>query len=201
MIKRLFDIIIAIVGLVLTAPLFLIIAMMIVSESRGGVFYKSRRIGKNKKPFDLIKFRTMHPNSDKSNITIGNRDPRITQTGYWLRKYKLDELPKFINIFRGEMSMVGPRPDVPKYIQYYTQHMPEYFSMKPGITSYSSIYFSNESEIYVNASDPERMYIEETIPKKVELDRKYYDHQNLITDLHIMLKTIRKIFSKDHAKE
>jgi lipopolysaccharide/colanic/teichoic acid biosynthesis glycosyltransferase len=199
--KRLFDIIFALLGLLVTTPLFIIIAVLIITGSRGSIFYKSKRMGQYKKPFYLFKFRTMVPNSDNSSITVGTRDPRITKVGYWLRKYKLDELPQLFNVLKGEMSIVGPRPDVSDYSEYYTQHMPEYFNMKPGITSYASIYFSNESELYVNSSDPEQVYINQTIPEKVELDRPYYNAQNINKDLEIILKTFKKIFKKKNSNE
>ena len=199
--KRIFDIIFAITAIIITSPLFLTASLFIILESKGRVFYKSRRIGRHKKPFKLFKFRTMYPDSDKMSITVGNTDPRITRTGYWLRKFKIDELPQFINVIKGDMSIVGPRPDVPEYSEFYTHYMPDYFEMKPGITSYSSIYFSNESELYVNSSNPEKKYVEETIPKKVELDRPYYEQRDMRTDLLIILKTIQKILKNEQIHE
>jgi lipopolysaccharide/colanic/teichoic acid biosynthesis glycosyltransferase len=130
-------------------------------------------------------------------ITVGNRDPRVTNVGYYLRKYKLDELPQLFNVLKGDMSIVGPRPDVPYFDEYYIKHLPEYYRMKPGITSYSSIYFSDEDELYKNSEDPINDYICNTIPKKVELDKKYYKESGVITDLSIIFKTLKKFFKAD----
>ncbi|MFW5982908.1 MAG: sugar transferase [bacterium] len=195
--KRLFDIIISFIGVILLSPLFFIIALIIRIDSTGPVIYKSIRMGKNKKPFLLHKFRTMYPNYDSFSITIGEKDPRITIVGYYLRKFKVDELPQLFDVLRGEMSIVGPRPDVPEYAEYYIHHMPQYFEMKPGITSFASIYFSKECNIYEFASDPEKLYVYETIPKKVELDKKYYNRQHVLMDLYIIFLTLKKlIFSR-----
>jgi lipopolysaccharide/colanic/teichoic acid biosynthesis glycosyltransferase len=194
--KRLLDLVLSISGLIITSPLFLVIAILILLDSRGGIIYKSKRVGKNQKPFDLYKFRSMYPNSDKSSITVGNRDPRITKTGYWLRKYKLDELPQLVNVLKGEMSFVGPRPDVPVYSDYYIREMPEYYQMKPGITSYSSLHFANESELYTQVTDPEKVYITQTIPEKIRLDREYYKNMGVFTDIRIILKTLSQLFIK-----
>lgn len=195
MTKRILDIILSFMGIILLSPLFLLIILLIILDSKGGVIYRSRRLGRYQKQFDVFKFRTMHPNSDHLKLTIGNNDQRITKAGFYLRKYKLDELPQLFNVLKGDMSIVGPRPDVPEYSKYYLSHMPEYYLMKPGITCYSSIYFSNESEIYRNSKDPEKLYINHTIPKKVELDRKYFINQGLLTDISIIFRTFEKIFN------
>ena len=195
MIKRALDIVLSFVGILVLSPLLLLITLWILTDSRGGLIYKSRRLGNNQRPFDVFKFRTMHPNKDHLKITIGNHDPRITRAGYYLRKYKLDELPQLFNVLKGDMTIVGPRPDVPEYSNYYVSHMPEYYQMKPGITCYSSIYFSNESELYIESDDPENLYINHIIPQKVELDRKYYMNRSLFTDISIILRTFIKIFN------
>ena len=195
MTKRILDIILSFMGIILLSPLFLLIILLIILDSKGGVIYRSRRLGRYQKQFDVFKFRTMHPNSDHLKLTIGNNDQRITKAGFYLRKYKLDELPQLFNVLKGDMSIVGPRPDVPEYSNYYLSHMPEYYLMKPGITCYSSIYFSNESEIYRNSKDPEKLYINHTIPEKVELDRKYFINQDLLTDISIIFRTFEKIFN------
>lgn len=192
--KQTFDFIFSLLGLLLLCPLFIIIAIMIKLDSSGGVIYRSRRTGKNQKIFLIYKFRTMYPRSDHISITKGERDPRITRFGYFLRKYKLDELPQLFNILKGDMSFVGPRPDVPYYSEYYTRHMPEYFSMKPGMTSYASIYFSDESQIYEGVEDPVNAYVVHTIPKKVDLDKDYINNPGILTDLVIMGKTLKKLF-------
>ncbi|MGM0529776.1 MAG: sugar transferase [Bacteroidota bacterium] len=195
MTKRILDIILSCLGILVLSPILLLIALWILIDSRGGVIYRSRRLGRNQGPFDVFKFRTMHPNNDALKLTIGNRDPRITRAGYCLRKYKLDELPQLFNVLKGNMAVVGPRPDVPEYCNYYLRYMPEYYRMKPGITCYSSIYFSNESELYQESEDPEKLYINHIIPQKVELDRKYFIKQNLLTDISIIFKTFEKIFN------
>ncbi|MFO8236567.1 MAG: sugar transferase [Bacteroidales bacterium] len=194
MLKRCFDIVCSILGLMIFSPLFIVIPVLIIFDSKGGAFYSSTRVGKDLRNFRIYKFRTMYSGSDKSSITIGERDPRITKIGYTLRKYKLDELPQLINVFAGNMSIVGPRPDVPAYFEYYLQYMPEYYEMKPGITSYSSVYFSDESKLYEKLSDAAKEYINKTIPKKVELDKKYYNHHNLLIDFSIIVMTIKRIF-------
>ncbi|MGM0583003.1 MAG: sugar transferase [Bacteroidota bacterium] len=191
--KRIFDFFVALIGLVLLSPLWILIALAIVLDSKGGVLYVSKRVGQDEKLFDFFKFRTMSPNNDKSGITVGNKDPRITKVGYILRKYKLDEIPQLINVLKGDMSVVGPRPDIPGYNSYYKQEFDRYYQIKPGITSYSSIFFSNESELYKNSPNPEKAYIEKTIPKKVELDKTYFNNQNLLTDIKILVKTVKKV--------
>jgi lipopolysaccharide/colanic/teichoic acid biosynthesis glycosyltransferase len=192
--KRVFDIIISLIAIIFFTPLFLIISILIAFDSKGPVFYKSYRIGKDEKTFSFLKYRTMYPNSDKSAITIGKTDPRITSLGWYLRKYKLDELPQLWNVLVGHMSFVGPRPDVPKYINEYKKYLSEYYKIKPGITCYSTLYFRNESELYTNQTDPEQMYINKTIPKKVELDKKYIKEMNFWVDLKIIFATIYRIF-------
>ncbi|MFP4041782.1 MAG: sugar transferase [Bacteroidales bacterium] len=195
-VKRIFDIIFSVIGLIILSPLFLVITLVILMDSRGSVFYRGRRVGRHQRNFRIYKFRTMYPDSETSSITVGDRDPRITKTGYWLRKYKLDEIPQLINVLKGEMSFVGPRPDVPDYKNYYLRHMPGYYTMKPGITSFSSLYFLQESKIYEDVSDPEQVYLEKTIPQKVKLDKKYQQNQNLTTDFAIIVMTIKAIFIK-----
>lgn len=192
-VKRLFDIFFSTIGIILLLPVIIIIAIFIKLDSKGPVFYKSKRIGLNEKEFMFFKFRTMRPNSDSSSITVGDRDDRITKIGYFLRKNKLDEIPQLINVFLGDISFVGPRPDVEKYKEIYRKHYPNYYKFKPGITSYSSIFFRNESELYTDVDNPELMYINDTIPKKVELDMKYFNSISLFTDISIILKTLKKV--------
>lgn len=191
--KRVFDFFVALIGLILLSPLWILIALVIIVDSHGSVLYVDKRVGQYEKLFDFFKFRTMRPNKDKFGITVGNKDPRITKVGYRLRKYKLDEIPQLINVLKGDMSIVGPRPDIPGYNHYYKQEFDKYYQIKPGITSYSSIFFSNESELYENSPNPEKEYIEKTIPKKVELDKAYFNNQNLFTEIKILIKTVRKV--------
>jgi lipopolysaccharide/colanic/teichoic acid biosynthesis glycosyltransferase len=194
MIKRLFDIIFSFFGLLLLIPILLIIAIGIKLESKGPVFYKQIRVGQHNQDFKIFKFRTMFIGSDKKGLlTLGDNDNRVTKLGYYLRKYKLDELPQLINVFIGNMSFVGPRPEVRKYIAYYTEEDLEIFKIKPGITDYASIAFRNEAELLKASTDPEKVYIEDIMPKKIALNKKYLNNNSLIADVKIILKTILTI--------
>jgi len=194
MVKRIFDIVFSFIGLVLLLPFFIIIALLIVIDSPGGVFYKQARVGKNGIDFYLFKFRSMRTGADKKGLlTVGGRDSRITRMGYFIRKYKIDELPQLLNVFLGDMSLVGPRPEVRKYVDLYNEEQKQVLSVKPGITDYASIEYSNENEILGKAENPERVYINEIMPAKLELNLKYIDEQGIITDLKIIFKTIGKI--------
>ncbi len=194
--KRIFDILFSFCGLFFLLPFFLLISILIVLDSKGGVFYKQIRVGKEKKDFKLLKFRTMKPASDtKGLLTVGNRDNRITKIGYYLRKYKIDEFPQLINVLVGEMSLVGPRPEVRKYTNLYTQSQQKVLSVKPGITDYASIKYIDENRLLGESKNPEKTYIEEIMPKKLELNLKYIDEISIKTDLKIIFKTIGKIIS------
>ncbi|WP_338733809.1 sugar transferase [Mangrovimonas cancribranchiae] len=192
--KRLFDIICSLLGLIILSPILIIIAISITLESKGGVFYKQLRVGKNNTDFKIYKFRTMYVGSDKKGLlTIGNKDSRVTKTGVFLRKYKLDELPQLINVLNGSMSFVGPRPEVRKYVNYYSKEDLKIFSIKPGITDYASIEFRDEVELLKNAKDPEELYINEIMPKKIVLNKKYMNNPTLLTDIKLILKTFISI--------
>lgn len=194
--KRLFDIFFSIVGLTFLLPLFIIIALVIAIESRGGVFYLQNRVGKNNIDFKLYKFRTMFINSDKAGlITVGMRDNRITKVGYMLRKYKFDELPQLLNVLQGSMSFVGPRPEVRKYVELYNDTQLKVLKVKPGITDYASIEYSNENELLGNASDPDQLYVEVIMPAKLSLNLKYINEISIATDVKLILQTIKKIVS------
>jgi len=194
--KRIFDILFSFVGLVLLLPIFFIISVLIIFESKGGVFYLQTRVGQFGIDFKLFKFRTMFTDSDKKGlITIGMRDSRITKVGYFLRKYKLDELPQLMNVFIGNMSFVGPRPEVRKYVDMYNDHQKLVLNAKPGITDYASIEFSNENELLGNSQNPDETYISTIMPAKLELNLKYILEQGLTTDLKLIFKTILKIIS------
>jgi lipopolysaccharide/colanic/teichoic acid biosynthesis glycosyltransferase len=196
MIKRCFDIFASFIGLLLLSPFFIIIAIVILIDSRGGVFYKQVRVGKNNKDFKLFKFRSMSTGSDKKGLlTVGGRDSRITRSGYFIRKYKLDELPQLLNVLFGDMSLVGPRPEVRKYVDMYNAEQMKVLSVKPGITDYASIEYSNENELLAKSSEPEKTYIEEIMTAKLLLNQKYIAEQGLLTDLKIIFKTIAKIAS------
>jgi len=163
-------------------------------DSKGGIFYKQIRVGKNQKDFELLKFRTMKPSSDKAGLlTVGAKDNRITKIGYYLRKLKLDELPQLINVLRGDMSIVGPRPEVRKYTNLYSADQQKVLLVKPGITDYASIEYIDENRLLGESKNPEKTYIEEIMPKKLELNIKYINEIGLKTDFKIIFKTLLKI--------
>ena len=193
MLKRIFDITLSLFGLIILLPFMLIIAILIKIDSKGPVFFKQIRVTKNGKEFKIFKYRTMRVGSDKySQITVG-KDGRITKIGSFLRKYKLDEIPQLINVLIGDMSLVGPRPEVPKYVALYTDEQKEILKVRAGITDYASIEFSNENDILADEADPEKAYIEKIMPRKIELNKKYLSEISVITDIKIILLTIKKI--------
>lgn len=194
MLKRLFDIICSLIGILLLIPFFVIIILIQIISSGFPVFYFQKRVGKNNIDFKLFKFRTMNLNADKHGLlTVGGRDPRVTKLGYYLRKYKLDELPQLFNVLFGTMSLVGPRPEVRKYVDMYNSLQTNILSVKPGITDYASIEFINENEMLAQSNEPEKTYINDIMPKKLALNLKYIKDQNLMVDLKIITKTILKI--------
>ena len=191
---RIFDILFSALGLLILSPLFLILYILIRLESRGGGFYKQERIGKDGEPFMLYKFRSMRSGSDKNRlITVGERDERITRLGYFLRRYKLDELPQLFNVLKGDMSLVGPRPEVRKYVDMYNEEQRKVLSVKPGITDYASIEYVNENEILGNAADPDKVYIEQVMPDKIKLNMKYIRNQSIIEYFKIIFLTFMSI--------
>ncbi len=195
--KRIFDFGVSLIGILLLMPLFLIISLLILIDSKGGILYKQTRVGLNKVDFKLFKFRTMYGGSDNSGLlTIGDHDKRITRMGFWLRKYKMDELPQLFNILKGDMSFVGPRPEVNKYVQLYDSAQQRVLSVKPGITDWASIQFVNESQLLASSKKPEIYYIETIIPYKIVQNLKYIDHNNLWIDVKIILLTIKSIVFK-----
>ncbi len=196
MAKRCFDILFSFLGLIFLSPFFILLSIIILLDSKGGVFYKQIRVGKNNIDFKLYKFRSMRVGSDKKGLlTVGGRDNRITKSGYVIRKYKLDELPQLINVFIGDMSLVGPRPEVRKYVDLYNAEQLNVLSVKPGITDYASIQYSNENEILAKSLDPEKTYINEIMPDKLLLNLRYINDISVVTDVKIIIKTIKKIFS------
>jgi lipopolysaccharide/colanic/teichoic acid biosynthesis glycosyltransferase len=195
MIKRIFDIIVSFIGLLILLPFLLILALAIILDSKGGVFYRQLRVGKNGKPFRIFKFRSMRSGSDKKGLlTVGNADMRITKVGKFIRKYKLDEFAQLINVLTGDMSLVGPRPEVPKYVDMYTTEQKEVLKVKPGITDYASIEYSDENELLAKSENPEKTYIEEIMPAKLALNKKYIENISLKTDIQIIWMTFRKVF-------
>ena len=193
MLKRIFDITLSLFGLIILLPFMLIIAILIKLDSKGPVFFKQIRVTKNGREFKIFKYRTMRVGSDKySQITVG-KDGRITKIGSFLRKYKLDEIPQLINVLIGDMSLVGPRPEVPKYVALYTDEQKEILKVRAGITDYASIEFSDENDLLASEEEPEKAYIEKIMPKKIELNKKYLSEVSILTDIKIILLTIKKI--------
>jgi len=198
MIKRVFDIVVSFFGLVVILPVFFIIAIAVIIESRGGVFYLQKRVGKNNKDFKIFKFRTMYTNSDKKGLlTVGSDDKRITKIGLILRKYKLDELPQLINVLIGNMSLVGPRPEVRKYVNLYTSEQKKVLGVKPGITDPASLKYSNENEILAQFDDPEKVYIEEIMQAKLNINLEYIKTRSLKSDFKVIIDTLKKIKTSD----
>lgn len=192
--KRTFDFLVSLLILVVFLPFGLILALAIVMESKGGIFYRQERIGQFGVPFRLWKFRTMRPNADKlGKLTVGMRDPRITRVGYFIRKSKLDEFPQFINVLVGQMSIVGPRPEVQEYVELYTPEQREILSVKPGITDYASLEYFKENELLGKSQDPKRTYIEEIMPAKLALNKKYLNNPSVGHDIKIMWMTFLKM--------
>lgn len=197
-IKRVFDIVLSLTGILIFLPLIIIISIIVSMDSKGGIFYSQHRVGKDKKSFILYKFRTMRNGADKHGLlTVGDNDKRVTKSGRWLRKYKIDELPQLFNILKGDMSFVGPRPEVSKYVDLYNDQQKEILSVKPGITDWASIKYIDENEILANVPDPEDYYIRYIMPSKAEINLKYVAEHNFWTDIKIILLTIRNVFFKD----
>lgn len=196
MLKRFIDILFSLLGLVLLVPLFVGIAFLILLDSRGSIFYRQVRVGRGNQDFELYKFRTMRADSDKKGLlTIGGRDSRITRVGYTLRKFKLDELPQLLNVLVGDMSLVGPRPEVRKYVQLYNQEQLKVLQVRPGITDYASLKYFDENELLAKSSNPEETYIQVVMPAKLELNKQYILEAGLITDIKIIVRTFARIFN------
>ena len=192
--KRLFDLFFSSLGLLFLSPVFLIIAVWIKLDSKGSVFYKQERVGRNEKIFCIYKFRSMQTDADKKGLlSLGDKDNRITKSGRFLRKTKLDEIAQLINVWKGEMSFVGPRPEVLKYVNHYTDEQRKILMVKPGITDYASIYYMDEEQLLGASNNPEKTYIEEIMPHKIELNQKYIDNVSVITDIKLIFLTAYKI--------
>lgn len=191
---RIFDILFATLGLVILSPLLIFVYVAIVLESRGGGFYRQERTGRYGKPFRLIKFRSMYVNADKHGlITVGGHDNRITRVGYYIRKYKIDELPQLINVVKGDMSIVGPRPEVKKYTDLYTEEQRKILDVRPGITDYASIKYVDENEILGTSDNPERTYIEHIMPDKIKLNMIYISQNGIKEYFKIIFLTLTNI--------
>lgn len=189
--KRLFDIVCSFFGLVFLSWLFVFVALWVGLSSRGGVFYRQRRVGRCNRDFTIYKFRSMRVNSDRQGfLTIGGRDGRITKAGVFIRKYKLDELPQLFNVLRGDMSFVGPRPEVRKYVELYTEEQKKLLTVRPGITSLSSIKYRNENEILSRSDNPEQYYIDVIMQDKLAIELDYLEQRSLLTDIKVIFQTI-----------
>ena len=192
--KRLFDIVFSFLGLVFLSPLLLLIVVLMRATSKGPIIYKQVRVGKNNKDFMIFKFRTMHINADKLGLlSIGDRDPRITRFGYDLRKYKLDELPQLANVLKGEMSFVGPRPEVRKYVNFYNEEQMQVLKVRPGISDLASIAFRNESELLSEQEDSDKYYIDVIMPEKLQINLDYLKDRTLMKDVGVIIKTFLAI--------
>jgi lipopolysaccharide/colanic/teichoic acid biosynthesis glycosyltransferase len=194
--KRLFDIVCSLLGIIVLSPFFVILWFAVKLESKGPSFFTQTRVGKKNNDFKLYKFRSMYLDAEaRGQLTVGMRDPRITKVGYWLRKYKLDELPQLLNVLIGDMSLVGPRPEVRKYVKMYTSEQMKVLDVRPGITDYASILFINENELLANAKNPEEYYIEFIMPKKLEMNLEYINSKQRFKDITLIIKTVAKIIS------
>lgn len=191
---RFFDILFSFLGIVLLSPVFLCLYVGICLESRGGGFYSQLRVGRNGKDFYVYKFRSMRMGADKQGlITVGGRDSRITRVGYFIRKYKLDELPQLFNVLKGDMSLVGPRPEVRKYVELYTEVQKKVLSVRPGITDYASIEYVDENAILGRAKDADKVYVEQILPDKIRYNMKYIEHRSVKEYFKIIYLTIWSI--------
>jgi len=195
MIKRLFDILLAVLSIIIISPFFIIIGLIVGLTSRGCIFYRQIRVGKDEKYFHIIKFRTMVSGADKKglSITVG-KDKRVTKVGKILRKVRLDEIPQLFNILIGQMSFVGPRPEVPRYVELYNDEQKNILKVRPGMTDYAAICFKNENELLAKCDDPEKEYIENIMPVKIKYSMKYIEKMNVFTDIKILALTLWAVF-------
>ena len=194
MLKRFFDITSSLIVLTIGLPFFIIISLLIALDSKGGIFFIQKRVGRNNVDFGLFKFRTMLPESEKAGqITVGGKDPRITKIGYLLRKFKLDEFPQLLNVILGDMSIIGPRPEVRRYVDIYSKEQLKVLAVRPGLSDFASIEYINENELLGKSENPEKTYIEEIMPAKLKLNLKYIQQKSFSTDIKLIFKTIGKI--------
>lgn len=195
--KRAFDIVASACGLLLLSPIFLVMAIWIKLDSEGPVFYRQVRVGRGNKDFRIFKFRSMRVGADRGSlVTIGGRDPRITRSGYFIRKYKLDEFPQLINVLKGDMSLVGPRPEVRHYVNYWTSEQMHVLDVRPGITDPASIKFRNENELMEQAKDPENYYIHVIMQEKIRLYLEYVRKASFLYDIRLIFKTFYVIIKE-----
>ena len=189
--KRIFDIVFALLGLIMLSPLFIVLAIWVKVDSAGPIFYRQIRVGRNNKDFTLLKFRSMTMDADKGSLlTVGDSDARITRSGHYIRKYKLDELPQLINVLKGDMSFVGPRPEVRKYVDLYKAEQLHVLDVRPGITDLASIKYHNENELLKQSQNPEEYYIHTILPDKLNINLKYVQNHSVMNDCVIIFKTL-----------
>ncbi len=194
MMQRLFDIVLSLLGIIILSPFFIIISLLIIIDSKGGILFKQKRVGQHGKDFLVFKFRSMYVQSEKQGyLTVGNKDNRITKIGYYLRKYKLDELPQLFNVLFGSMSLVGPRPEVRKYVDLYDANDTLVLQVKPGITDYASAYFADENEVLSKQIDPEKYYIEVLMKEKIKMNMKYINNYTMVEYFKIIFLTLGRI--------
>lgn len=189
--KRLFDVVCSFFGLLVLSPLFVFLSLWVGLGSKGGVFYKQKRVGRFNKDFTLYKFRSMRVGSDKKGLlTIGGKDSRVTKAGFFIRKYKLDELPQLLNVLKGDMSFVGPRPEVRKYVDMYTERQLKVLDVRPGITDLASIKYRNENDLLATADNPEQYYIDFVMQDKLALNLQYIETRSFFGDIKLIFRTI-----------
>lgn len=189
--KRLFDVVCSFFGLLVLSPLFVFLSLWVGLGSKGGVFYKQKRVGRFNKDFTLYKFRSMRVGSDKKGLlTIGGKDSRVTKAGFFIRKYKLDELPQLLNVLKGDMSFVGPRPEVRKYVDMYTERQLKVLDVRPGITDIASIKYRNENDLLAAADNPEKYYIDVVMQDKLALNLQYIETRSFFGDIKLIFRTI-----------
>jgi lipopolysaccharide/colanic/teichoic acid biosynthesis glycosyltransferase len=199
---RLLDYMFSLAGLIALSPVFLLVALLVKLTSKGPIFYLQNRVGKDGKDFKVYKFRTMYTNADKKGLlTVGGKDNRVTSIGYYLRKFKLDELPQLLNVLAGDMSIVGPRPEVRRYVDLYTAEQRRVLSVRPGITDYASIAYRNENDLLAMAQNPEEMYIQEILPRKIELNFNYINNRSIKTYFKIIIKTLSTSVNDNNYKQ
>lgn len=192
-VKRIFDFIASLIGVIIISPILIVVAICIKLDSKGNILFLQKRVGKNGEPFYIYKFRTMVTDAEKlgAQITVG-KDSRITKVGAVLRKYKIDELPQLFNVLKGDMSLVGPRPEVPKYVELYTEEERKVLEVRPGITDLASLRYSDENEILGKVENPEEYYINVIMKDKLKLNLEYIEKSNIIFDIYLIIKTIIK---------
>jgi len=193
---RFFDIVISFLLLILLSPFFIIIALLVKFSSSGPVIFVQKRVGRNNVDFNMYKFRTMRANTAKlSSLTVGSRDSRITGPGFYLRKFKLDELPQLFNVLKGDMSIVGPRPELRKFVDMYTPEQLFVLNVRPGITDYASLAYKNENELLAKVNDPEKFYINEVMPAKIALNKHYISNKGIKSYFFIIFRTVFAVFN------